>query len=70
MLGKMSGVDPKLLKKDYGTSKKKKLKKIFEYKGTKAEEVYSSKGAMKKHEAKEGKKEEKREEKLSKFKKR
>jgi hypothetical protein len=36
-------------------------KKIIEYKGTKAEERYSSKAAAMKHEKSEGKKEEKRE---------
>ena len=39
-------------------------KKIIEYKGTKAEERYSSKSAMKKHEKTESKKEESREKKL------
>lgn len=39
-------------------------KKIIEYKGTKAEEIYSSKSAMKKHEKTESKKEESREKKL------
>lgn len=41
-----------------------KKKTIIEYKGTKAEEKYSSKSAKVKHEKKEGKKEETREEKL------
>lgn len=39
-------------------------KKIIEYKGTKAEERYSSKSVMKKHEKTESKKEESREKKL------
>ena len=39
-------------------------KKIIEYKGTKAQETYSSKSAMRKHEKTEGKKEEKREKKM------
>ncbi len=41
-----------------------KKKTIIEYKGTKAEEKYSSKSTKDKHEKKEGKKEENREEKL------
>lgn len=44
-------------------------KQFIEYKGTKAEERYSSKTAMKKHEKTESKKEESREKKLMKKKK-
>ena len=58
------GIDPKMLKKDYGS------KKIKEYKGTLAEETYSSKKAMARHEKKESKKQEAKEERLSKIKKR
>jgi hypothetical protein len=64
MLGKMMGIDPKMLKKDYSS------KKVKEYKGSLAEETYSSKKAMAKHEKKEGKKQEAKEERLSKLKKR
>lgn len=39
-------------------------KSIIEYKGTKAEEKYTTKSAMRKHEKTEGKKEETREKKL------
>ena len=38
-----------------------KKKKVIEYKGTKAEEIYSSKSAMMKHEKTEGKAMEKKE---------
>lgn len=67
MLNKMTGVDPKLLKKAYDVAKKRKA--VMEYKGTKAEEKYASKAAMKKHESKESKKTEAREEYMSRFKK-
>lgn len=45
---------------------KKAKKKIVEYKGTKAEERYTSKAAKKRHESKESKKKEAAEKKIAK----